>query len=141
MCEVAVLNPQIDMTTPGAIAEGFYSPQHWSNSPPEISPHYANSPIASSPISSAQSPPSSFQHSPMMPVVHSPQMCVGSPVHSPLMHSGSPVHVNIKQEGEYNCSGDSTLCSILAARPAPPDLVPISVFNNIEGKRECLMFC
>ena len=137
-CEVAI--PQLDMAPPVAITDGFYSPQHWSSSP-EMSPNYANSPLASSPISCAQSPPSSYQHSPVMAAVHSPPMAAAlSPAHSPLSHHGSPAHVSIKQEGDFTCAmTDSQLSAILGGKQAPPELVPI--FHNVEGKLHSFLFC
>ena len=136
-CEVAVLNPV-------AITEGFYSPpQHWSSSP-DMSPHYANSPVASSPTSCAQSPPSSLQHSPMMPAVHSPPMTANvSPVHSPVMHRGSPVHINVKQEAEFTCAMTDSqhFNALLSTKPAPPELVPVFNSVNIEGKEKDFILC
>lgn len=135
-CEVAMLNPQLDMTTPVAIAEGFYSPQHWSSSP-EMSPNYANSPIAGSPNSCAAQSPTSY-HSPMMNAVHSPPMVASlSPAHSPMGHHGSPRHIVVKQETDYACAvtAESHLtAAALYGKPAPPELVPSNVFGNVEGE-------
>lgn len=120
-CEVAVLAPQIDIGPPSMIPDGFYSPSHQWNQSPDMSSHYANSPIASSPGSSAQSPPS--MHSPMMPVVHSPPM-----MHSPdqSMHRQSPI--NVKQEMDAFTSLESSLSlpSFLSSKPAPPELVLVN---------------
>lgn len=130
-CEVAVLAPRIDIGPPSMIPDGFYSPPHqWSQSP-DMSSHYANSPVASSPGSyCAQSPPS--MHSPMMPVVHSPPMMHSPGDHSVAMHRHSPI--NIKQEMDVFTSLESSLSlpSFLNSKPAPPELVLVNY--NSEGE-------
>lgn len=147
MCDVAILNPSVDMNaTPACIVPmvdaGFFSPQSWSNSPSELSPpQYGGSPIASPP--SARSPTSSLQHSPAQ-TMPSPNGSY-SPAHSPIMQQmGSPVHV--KQEGEYSCSTLSALLSKPAAA-GPPELVPIfsgadtSKYNYLHSVlRACYLF-
>ncbi len=120
MCDVAILNPTVDMTV--SMVDGFYNPHSWSNSP---SSHYGGSSIASPPC--AQSPNSSIQHSPVMPIVHSPVGC-GSPAHSPIMQQGSPIHVSVKREGGFSCSS----LTALLTKPGPPELVP--VFGAAESK-------
>ena len=136
MCDVAVLNPTIDMTAPVTLTDGFYSSQNWSNSPPELSPHYGASPIASPPC--AQSPPSSLQQSPVMPVVHSPPMGTGSPI----VQQVPPIVASVKREGEFSCAAESSLSALLSAKTAPPELVPAtSVFNAAEGMTVSHLFC
>lgn len=120
-CEVAVLSPQIDIAP---IHDGFYSPQHSWNQPisPEMSPHYASvhSPIASSPLSCAQSPPPSLQHSPFMPMASSPMMTMQ---HSPI-HQGSPI-ANVKQESDFSTAVDCSFNALLG-KTAPPELIHAS---------------
>lgn len=131
MCDVAILNPPVDMTTctVPSLVDGFFSPQSWSNSPSELSPpQYGGSPIASPP--SALSPTSSLQHSPVM----QPSPNGSSPAHSPVMQQmGSPVHV--KREGEYSCS---TLSALLSKPAGPPELVP--VFSGAETSKKFIHY-
>ena len=142
-CEVAMLNPQLDMNTPVAIAEGFYSPQHWSSA--DMSPqtgNYANSPIqaAGSPNSCAARSPS-YGHSPVMAAHHSPNPVVSlSPVHSPpmLQHAGSPHHMTVKQEGEFACAVTEQQMAAVYGKPHPPELISSNVFPGAEGEG---LFC
>ena len=130
MCDVAVLNPAVDMTATVPMVDGFYGPHSWSNSPPELSPHYGSS--IASPLC-AQSPTSSIQHSPVMPIMHSPMGSI-SPVHSPIVQQGSPLHISVKREGEFSCAAAGSSLSALLCKQGPPELVPATSVFAAESK-------